>query len=949
MKRTRLLFLTLLLFVSIGVWAQGTFNYTANGREWRCGLNADGTAAVVGVTTYSSETSGVLNIPDAVIHPVTGAHHTVTRVGALSGSPTDYRTGFWGYGLITEVNIPTTVKVIAKDCFRGCSGLTTVGMPSVEVVEDGAFGSCSGLHSINAVNLREIGEGAFGYCSALTSLNYFPALTKIGNDAFARSGLTGAITIPSAVTTLGDGVFGSCVNLTSVAGFPATMTVLPAKTFAGCRNLTSVNLPVGVTRIGKMAFHGCTNLANLPSMPAVTFIEESAFAYSGLTGAIVLPGTLATLERGVFERCANLTSVTGYPATLTEIPDMLFQSCRNLTSVDLPAGITSVGHTAFQDCGKLTSWPSFSAALRSVGSGAFSGCVNLEGTLPPLAGVTLGEEAFLNCKKLTAPAGGLSFENVTLPSGVFQNCHSLTGTLTLNNVTFSGRSQFTGTSFQRLVIGGDILTNISGSNFERFGAAYDPDSSLPLTINWPSGITSVPDGFLTDMYFLTGDLNLPASVTSIGGRAFSRTKLKGDISSLFTSGATVNLGAFQDCPNITGDVVVPDNYLPAHGWSIRNAIPGLRSSISSLDLGNITLFYSEYHANSVIARAFQPLWGGTSPSSLYWVDARDCGVGYNSGTQSAWKFSRKFDPTYDTPQFLSFSVLAMNALIYLPTESTFQAAGLPHNTATFAERFASEGGENFIMDGKCERFLVVDSLSYRVPYAFIAHEAKYDRVFNVTDGKACSTLYLPYPTDLPAGMQAYQLVKKGSDVNGDNAFIFRAVPLGTRLSANTPYIVRITDGQSHTLPVMHNVEVPVSPKMTGADGGQLGIEDSNWKFYGTTEKLANAEAYAKKAYYLNSNKWWQIQNGVENDYIAPFRCFVSSPTNVGAANSFILVLDDEENGTTGINELESSTENDIRSGKYPFYSVDGKPMGKDYGQLERGQIYIVNGKKFYKN
>ena len=120
------------------------------------------------------------------------------------------------------------------------------------------------------------------------------------------------------------------------------------------------------------------------------------------------------------------------------------------------------------------------------------------------------------------------------------------------------------------------------------------------------------------------------------------------------------------------------------------------------------------------------------------------------------------------------------------------------------------------------------------------------------------------------------------------------------------------------------------------------------KFFGTTEKIDNAAAYEKKAYYLNGNKWWAVQNGVENDYIAPFRCFISSPTDAAASRSFLLVLEGDDSNVTGIQQLEGETAKDIHSGKYPFYSIDGKLMGKDYNKLERGQIYIVNGKKFYK-
>ena len=144
---------------------------------------------------------------------------------------------------------------------------------------------------------------------------------------------------------------------------------------------------------------------------------------------------------------------------------------------------------------------------------------------------------------------------------------------------------------------------------------------------------------------------------------------------------------------------------------------------------------------------------------------------------------------------------------------------------------------------------------------------------------------------------------------------------------------------------MHNVTIPATPKTD--DTGQQASSDTDWKFYGTTMFIENPEAYAKKAYYLSGNKWWAVQNGVTNDYIAPFRCFISSPTNVTPAKSFLMVLDDDHT-TTDIHQLENETEQDVKSGRHTFYSIDGKRMGTNYDTLERGQMYVVNGKKFYK-
>ena len=254
--------------------------------------------------------------------------------------------------------------------------------------------------------------------------------------------------------------------------------------------------------------------------------------------------------------------------------------------------------------------------------------------------------------------------------------------------------------------------------------------------------------------------------------------------------------------------------------------------------------------------------------------------------------------------------------------------------------------DNWIHGGVCDQLTVADGEDFESPYSFTATNADYKRTFDNVAGKAVSTLYLPYPTDLPNGMRAYTLIRKGFDENGDKAFCFAPVPAGTRLEAYKPYLVQITDGASHTLPTMHNVTVPATPDIEST--AVMASADSDWKFYGTTLRIKNDKAYAKKAYYLNGNKWWAVQNGVTNDYIAPFRCFISSPTGAVPAKSFLMVLDEEDNNTTGIKSFENKTNEDIKSGKYPFYSVDGMLMGNDYNALESGQIYIVNGKKFYK-
>ena len=324
---------------------------------------------------------------------------------------------------------------------------------------------------------------------------------------------------------------------------------------------------------------------------------------------------------------------------------------------------------------------------------------------------------------------------------------------------------------------------------------------------------------------------------------------------------------------------------------------------------------------------------------------------YRWGFGVRWEFmSRKTTLYYDCTNATitniapaAFFQIFNNTLIFLgagsitPSSPSFPSGG--------NGRTSFDIKDNWIVGGVCEKFSLDDAEEFESPHSFIATQASYNRTFSNVAGKAVSTLYLPYPTDLPTGMQAYTLTQKGIDENGDKAFCFSAIPLGTRLEAYKPYLVRITDGANHTLPVMYNVTIPATPKTD--DTGQQASSDTDWKFYGTTMFIENPKAYAKKAYYLSGNKWWAVQNGVTNDYIAPFRCFISSPTNATPAKSFLMVLDDDHT-TTDIHQLENETEQDVKSGRHTFYSIDGKRMGTNYDALERGQMYVVNGKKFYK-
>lgn len=173
-----------------------------------------------------------------------------------------------------DVVIPESVK--AKDgndykvtafgerCFRDCSGLTSITIPS-SVTSLGVlcFGDCRGLTSITIPSsVTSLGESCFIGCFGLTSVTIPSSVTSLGKSCFSVcSGLT-SVTIPSSITTLGESCFADCYRLTSI-NIPSSVTAIGDNCFAYCQSLISVTIPSSVTSLGEKCFDSCTNLESI--------------------------------------------------------------------------------------------------------------------------------------------------------------------------------------------------------------------------------------------------------------------------------------------------------------------------------------------------------------------------------------------------------------------------------------------------------------------------------------------------------------------------------------------------------------------------------------------------------------------------------------------------------------------------------------------------------------
>ena len=101
--------------------------------------------------------------------------------------------------------------------------------------------------------------------------------------------------------------------------------------FNNCEGLTGpLTLPKSLLSIGENAFKGCKGLETITIHDGVEYIGEYAFFDCTDLKSIVIPASVEEIDDNAFEGCTNLTDVIieGHP----EMGNNVFKDCPNLKS-----------------------------------------------------------------------------------------------------------------------------------------------------------------------------------------------------------------------------------------------------------------------------------------------------------------------------------------------------------------------------------------------------------------------------------------------------------------------------------------------------------------------------------------------------------------------------------------------------------------------------------------
>ncbi len=497
------------------------------------------------VSKLGSQTFGYTSNLDTV----TIKEGNLTKIG----NPTET---FINSGIKT-IYIPSTVKEIVGDAFKGCKYLYNVyNFSSYLTLTPGSEDNGYVAYYCDTIktSLDEEAAVIFEYDNCTFVLENGNVTLLEYNDTTAYN-----VTLPETITynnkeyssyTIGKSAFENNTTIKYLT-IPNSVTAICEKAFKSATNLVGVTFSEGsqLERIEANAFEGANlqETINLDVCTNLDTIDDYAFTTSSVN-TITIPSSVTTLGVGVFKSCSNLGTVN-FAANVDAITAELFRDCSSLYSFTFEtSGINLIDDYAFYN----TNISSFTIpnTVETIGEHAFDGCDNHSGSIVLADESTLkviGDYAFSKSgvKEVTIPSTVTSFGQ-----GVFMGASYLTYVRNESTMTVLPAETFKNCS--------KLATFYHGTYIEEYGDyAFAGCIQLQMTIrNCVKKIGSYAFAdTINSSYTVYIDFESSAVIETIGSYAFYNSK----ISSLELPSTITSIGEYAFAGSNIGSITIPDS------------------------------------------------------------------------------------------------------------------------------------------------------------------------------------------------------------------------------------------------------------------------------------------------------------------------------------------------------------------------------------------------------
>ena len=296
--------------------SDGTFYYSSNAEGYT-------------LTSAVNENLNVANIPE------TFNSKPVTEIGEEA-----FRLAPW----LSDVTVPSTVKVIREQAFSLCRNLTSITFAEgseLVSIGDNAFRAAENLQAIVLPDsLLSVGADCFNEAEALANVTCSNVI-RIGRDAFDNTAyiqkqyeLPGIIVIGKTAYAYVE-VDGGAANLDVYEGIES----IADGAFEDNDTIVSVTISSTVSHIGEGAFAYCDNIQSIR-------VDAANASYYSQNNAV-----LQEVSGGI----RLLRGVDAIPEGVTEIAAKAFSGSAKVVNVVMSDEITALGAEAFAECLNLTS------------------------------------------------------------------------------------------------------------------------------------------------------------------------------------------------------------------------------------------------------------------------------------------------------------------------------------------------------------------------------------------------------------------------------------------------------------------------------------------------------------------------------------------------------------------------------------------------------------------
>ena len=553
---------------------------------------------------YNNKTLKQLNISDEVSDLVIGESafsecDSLSTIHLPAGVTQLGRYAFYSIDFLTSITFAegSGITEIPQQCFHNCWNLETIKLPdAVQTIGYRAFWYCSALREVYfGTGLVDMGTDGypFGSCDKIEKVELpganYPFQTRIYLpadvilyvhpdliDLYRSNDCTNVYRIMAigsttdyAVTTTAGGQLQSKmpedlaqyalsltvtgpINGTDINYIHSSFPVLQvldlknARIVAGGDKYNQWNVAQNGNAtietwygpweteddvVGYAMFYNMPSLTSLSLPEGTKKIGDYALAQDRRTNLrlakVDIPAGVTEIGHHAFWY-TGITEVT-IPAGVTRLEEAVFWHCEKLKKATLPDGITLIGHGAFSECYELTD-ANIPASVETIDQYAFYN--NYKRNTPvviPNTCKTIGYVAFYNNYELPSVTFGNSVE--TIGESAFAYCHKLESAVLPESITSLGPSVF-----------------------------YDCDSLRSFT--FPQNITEVPPHFL---HYCDG----LESVTLAEGTT------------------RINYEAFADCPKLSSVNITPEmplTYIGNYGFD-DTALTSITLPNSITDMG----------------------------------------------------------------------------------------------------------------------------------------------------------------------------------------------------------------------------------------------------------------------------------------------------------------------------------------------------------------------------